>query len=251
MALTIISIIVFQGLIFLGLVFLLKQFMKGNVRGELGHLQQLNDELMKRQQELKEKNETAEKEFSAKMTKLEQEISAKQTKVSQDATKSLEEMREKAMKEREKIISEAIETREKIRQEIMAEMEVKAIQHANEILSEFFSGQLREMLHQILIQQLLDGLAEVNLSSFQIDTDIADLRVAQTMPVELKNKMIKVLKEKIKRDVKCKEEVDEGLIGGVILRFGNFVIDGSMVNRLQEAGARLRKETHRRYQNTT
>lgn len=251
MALTVISIILFQGLIFLGLAFLLSQFMKGNVKGELGHLQQLNDELMKRQAELKVKNEAAEKEYSEKMAKLEQEITARQAKLNQEASKTLEDARDKGMKEREKLINEAIETREKIRQEIMAEMEDKAIHYSHDILADFFSGGSRKMLHDILIDQLLEGLEAVDLAAFQIQTDVAEVRVAQSLDEPTKKNLLNILKKKIHRDVQCHEQIEEALIGGIILKFGSFVIDGSMANRLHEAAARLKKETRRRYQSTT
>ena len=42
----ILTVIIFQGLIFVGLIFILRQFMKGHLSGAMGHLQKLNDDLL-------------------------------------------------------------------------------------------------------------------------------------------------------------------------------------------------------------
>jgi F-type H+-transporting ATPase subunit delta len=248
MVLTVISIFFFQGLIFLGLIFMLRQFMKGNVKGELGHLQQLHDELMKRQAELKEKNEAAAKEYETKMSRLEQEITAKQTEANKQIVHTLEEAQQKAMKEKEKIINEALETREKMRREVMAEMEEKAIQYTTEILDEFFIGEQKTKIHSIMMDLLIDGIEGAPMEQFQINTHVVDLKVAQLLDDPAKQKLSKLLKGKIHKEVEFKEELDASLIGGAILRLGTFVIDGSMRNRLSEVQARLKKDARRRHQ---
>ena len=50
----VLAIVIFQGLVFLGMIFILRQFMKGHVSGAVGHLQKLNDDLMKQQAELQQ-----------------------------------------------------------------------------------------------------------------------------------------------------------------------------------------------------
>ena len=241
MILTVISIFLFQGLIFLGLIFMLRQFMKGNVKGELGHLQKLHDELMKRQTELKEKSEAAEKEYQAKMTKLEQEITARQAKATQEVAKLIEETKEKSMKEREKIIGEALETRDKMRLEVMAEMEEKAIHYSHDVIAEFCAGELRKVLHEFLMDQLIEGIAAVEANRFQIQGDTLELKVAESLDKDIKEKLLKVLKSKVQKEIKLHEEVEENLIGGAIVQCGSFVIDGSLKNRLEESAARLKK----------
>ena len=54
----------------------------------------------------------------------------------------------------------------------------------------------------------------------------------------------------MKKEVKLTEKVEDELIGGMVLKFGSFVIDGSLSNRLKSATADLKRETARRYQRT-
>ena len=244
----VLAIIVFQGLIFLGLIFILRQFMKGHVSGAVGHLQKLNDELLKQQADLKQKNIEAQAAYDDKMAKLQIEISQKQAQVKDEATKALEEARARALGEREKIINEAVETRDKMRQEVMAEMEEKAIQHSQNVIKAFLTEELQTLVHNTLVHDVIEGIREAKTDLFQISDAVAEFRAALPIKDEDKQKIQKILKEKIKKDVQIKETIDPSLVGGMILKFGTFVIDGSLINRLKEAAAVLRRETARRYQ---
>ncbi|MSR77427.1 MAG: hypothetical protein EXS63_04290 [Candidatus Omnitrophica bacterium] len=248
---TIVSVFFFQGMIFVGLIFLLRHFMKGNVKGELGHLDRLNDELLKRDGELKRRITAAEQEYTIRMSKAEQEISTRYLQAKQEVTKTLEDNREQALKEREKIIGEAISTREKIRHEIMAEMENTAIEYSKQVLGEFFTGELKKLLHDILMNQLIEAVESFQVERFQIKTDTAEFKLAESLTPELRTKIQKTLKTKIGHEIKLKEEVDLSLVGGAVLQFGSLVIDGSMSNLLKDAAARMKKEAHRKYQSVT
>ncbi len=244
----VLTIIIFQGLIFVGLIFILRHFMKGHVDNATGHLQKLNEELSKQQTDWKQKLAESQKEYELRMAKLQNEMGVQQSKAREEAVKTIEDARSRAMLEREKIINEAVDTREKIRQEIMAEMEDKAIQHSKSLISQFIAGPLRKIVHDYLIDEVEAGIREISTEHFQIQTDSAELICAEPLDPEAKKRLKKVLEDKIKKEVHLKEEVDPALIGGVVLRFGTFVIDGSLTHQLQESAAKLKKETARRYQ---
>lgn len=233
------------------MIFMLHQIFKKNVTGAVGHLQKLNDELQHQQAEFKQKIADADKEYQAKMARLQQEVAALQSQAKQEASKLLEEAKTRAMQERERLINEAVETREKMRQEIMAEMEERAILHGRFLIAEFFSGELRRTVHQALVREVISGIADVQFEKFQVNGDEAELTSAEALSSEIKQQLQKAFKQKINREIKFKEVVNPELVGGIVLRFGSFVIDGSLTNRLKESAARLKKETARKYQSTT
>ncbi len=243
------AVIIFQGFIFLGLILVMRHFMKGHVTGAVDHLQKMNDDLLKQQNDMKDKMAAAQKEYDMKMAKLSQDTAAQQSQAKEEASKTIEEARNKAFAEREKIISEAVETREKMRKEIMAEMEEKAILHSKSVVGEFFQGELKTLIHEQLMAQALEGLKNASMENFQIKADsAAELRVPETLKPEIKDKIKKILQDKIKQNVEFKETVDPAVIAGMIIKFGAVIIDGSLTNRLNEAAARLKTETTRRYQ---
>ena len=244
----ILGIIIFQGLIFAGLIYVLRQFMSGHVTGAVDHLQKLNEEMVREQQAMKQKMAEAEKEYEIKMAKLQQDVTAKQTEAREAANKTIDESRTKALADREKIISEAIDTRDKMRQEIMAEMEIKMIDQSRSLVSEMASGDMGKLIHEMLLKEVIDGLNEVPMDNFQTKENTASLTSAYALSADEKKKLSAVLKEKLKRDVEIREETDVSLVGGVVLRCGTLVMDGSLANRLKEVAARLKKDTARRYQ---
>ena len=245
----ILTIILFQGVIFIGLIFIMRQFMSGHVSGAMGHLQKLNDDLIKQQHELKEKMTESQREHEAKMTKLEQDIASQQTRAREEANKTIEDTKTKALSEREKIISEAVQTREKMKLEVMSEMEEKAVQHAKTMVEEFLQGDLKKMTHENLVLQALEGLNELSMENFQIKPgQTGIICTPEPLKEELKKKIAKVFQDKIKGEVVFKEESDPSLVAGIVLKVGNLVVDGSLTNRLSEAAARIKKETIRKYQ---
>lgn len=244
-----ITIIIFQGIIFVLLILGLRHFMKGHVSGAVGHLHKVNDELMKQQAELKIKIAEANKEYQEKTAQADREIAEKQAEVREIANKTVEEAKQQAEQEKERLINEAVATREQMKQEIMASMEEKAIQHSLSIISEFIGDGMKKQIHELLVEEVLEGLKEVsNLDNFQIDTDTAELEVAGALSDKQKDDIKKILKQKINKEVKLNEKVNSELIGGMVLKFGSFVIDGSLSDRLKGAAAEIKRETARRYQ---
>ena len=67
-----------------------------------------------------------------------------------------------------------------------------------------------------------------------------DVTVTSAYPLagDTEQSLAQVLSKKLERDVKVESEVDESLIGGVVIRAGDLVIDGSVrgrLNKLSEA----------------
>jgi F0F1-type ATP synthase membrane subunit b/b' len=247
----VLAIVMFQGVVFIALIFILRHFMKGHVSGAVEHLHKLNDELLKQQAELKQKMADSQREYETKLGKLNEEVQQKQKEAKDEAVKTLDDSRQRALQERDKIITEAVQTRDKIRQEIMAEMEQNAVVYSKEIVAEFFGGDLGKMLNETLVNEVIESLREADLQNFQISGDTAEIRTPIKLSEENRKKMVQVLKEKLKKDVKLKEEIDPSLVGGLVLKFGTFVMDGSLVNRMSEAASRLKKEAARKYQGNT
>ncbi len=245
----ILTVILFQGVIFIGLIFIMRQFMKGHVSGAMGHLQKLNEDLIKQQHDMKAKMTESQREQEMKMNKLEQDITAQQTRAREEANKTIEETKTRALSEREKIIAEAVQTREKMKLEVMSEMEEKSVQHAKTMVSEFLQGDLKKLTHESLVLQVLEGVKDLPMESYQLKPgQTGIISTPEPLSEELKKKISQVIQDKIKTEVVFKEELDTALVAGIVLKLGNLMIDGSLTNRLSEAAARIKKETIRKYQ---
>jgi F-type H+-transporting ATPase subunit delta len=71
---------------------------------------------------------------------------------------------------------------------------------------------------------------------------IADVEVlsAQALTAEQSKKLQAVLERRLGRTVRLHAQVDSSLIGGAIVRHGDFVVDGSLRGRIERLGAAMR-----------
>ena len=69
----------------------------------------------------------------------------------------------------------------------------------------------------------------------------ADVRVISTVQLDdaHKQRLVEALKKRLKRDVRLHCEVDASLIGGAVVRAGDFVIDGSLKARLDRLAGEM------------
>lgn len=65
----------------------------------------------------------------------------------------------------------------------------------------------------------------------RIDVDVYS---AFPLPEDAREKLTEALKRRLQREVKIHSEVDKSLIGGVLIRAGDLVIDGSVRGRLNK-----------------
>ena len=70
---------------------------------------------------------------------------------------------------------------------------------------------------------------------------VADVEVisAQQLSAEQSRKLQAVLERRLGRAVRLHPQVDSSLIGGAIVRYGDFVVDGSLRGRIERLGAAM------------
>ncbi|MBD3669585.1 MAG: F0F1 ATP synthase subunit delta [Gammaproteobacteria bacterium] len=84
------------------------------------------------------------------------------------------------------------------------------------------------------IAVIYEGLKEEEQSSV-----VAEVISAYPLSDEQKSSIAAALKKRLDREVSIVDSVDENLIGGVVIRAGDLVIDGSAANRLESLGNKL------------
>jgi F-type H+-transporting ATPase subunit delta len=70
---------------------------------------------------------------------------------------------------------------------------------------------------------------------------VADVEVisAQQLSAEQSKKLQAVLERRLGRAVRLHAQVDSSLVGGAIVRYGDFVVDGSLRGRIERLGAAM------------
>ena len=62
---------------------------------------------------------------------------------------------------------------------------------------------------------------------------------AQELTGEQSKKLQAVLERRLGRAVRLHPQVDKSLVGGAIVRYGDFVVDGSLRGRIERLGAAM------------
>ncbi len=115
-------------------------------------------------------------------------------------------------------------------------------QQKTQIIIELFKDKIDELvlnLLGVLIKKNREAALDNIFLAFRNYKDEAENKVyaqtftAKPLDVELRDKLIDELKTHLKKEVVLEERVDESLIGGIIVRVSDSVIDGSIRNKLR------------------
>jgi F-type H+-transporting ATPase subunit delta len=102
----------------------------------------------------------------------------------------------------------------------------------------------RNFLSMLALNRRLGVLPEVAAIYEELRADVENVTdVHITSAVQLdeaqRTRLAAALKQRLKREVRLHCDVDAGLIGGAIVRAGDFVIDGSLKARLERLAAQI------------
>ena len=210
-----------------------------------GAVKRLNDEIAKaqrKQSELSEKLRQADEE----LTKRQAEARQLAEKMRSDAETASKDEREKliaqARKEGEEIIAKAQGAKEKLKLELEKQMDVMAIKFGMQILNNILSQKGQGALNDVLIEEFLASLKNVDMS--RIGSDIKSVELVTLNPIDenRKNQLVKLVKEKLNRDIALNNTTDLKIGGGAILKFGTMALDGSIQNLIREEALALQKQ---------
>ncbi len=88
------------------------------------------------------------------------------------------------------------------------------------------------------LQRIIEQLAQISAERRQ--SSLAEVRTAVELDERQKSALRDALSAVVGRSVEVKVVVDPSVIGGVVARVGDEIIDGSIRTRLEEANARLK-----------
>lgn len=231
----IISLILLQVLIFAGMIFALKQIMAKNVISATQHLEEMNQDYIKKEELITKQLEEAKKQSQAMVTKAKQEAEALKAKILKDASTEGENLLNDARTKGTEVIQQADRARERLISEINEKIASAAIDKATEIIHYTLPEKFRKDIHSQWVAELVEsGFGKVE--RLNIPKDIKEIKV--TSAFALDGDQRKALAKKVKSilgyDLDVKEEVDHKIVAGIILHVGSLILDGSLKNKIQE-----------------
>ena len=236
----ILKLVIIQVITFIGLVFALRKIMYAASLLETKRLQQLSLENAKKAQELAVKIEEAEHAYKEKMASADEESKKLKAQAKEEMERIKEELLNKARQESEHIITQALNSKEKLREEIEAQLQDKSIEGSLKLIQRVMSSKHQRLVHSGLIDELLEELEKLEPQKLEIGTDRGELVTPYELEKEKKEKIVAIFSRKLGKKISLEEKVEQGIIAGIIIKFGNFIIDGSLEGKLREAAEATR-----------
>lgn len=223
--------------------FVLHRVLISSTDGAVRRLNSETEVVRAKQAELNKKIKEANEEL-AKRKKEAEDLTKKMMEEADTAARvEREKMIKKARDESEEIIAKAQSTRDKIRIEIEKEMTLKTIDFATQILNSVLSEKTKGALNQHLVSEFLESLEKMDMGQVDVAVQTADLVTVSALDSATREKFEKIVKGKLGRDIKINPSIDPNIAGGVILKFGSLVLDGSLQNIIREAGEKLKQKS--------
>lgn len=231
----IIFLVILMVLVFGFLVLLLVKILKQNFVQETAHLDQMNQDYLKKEEEAdnylaeaKQKSQELVKQAQHDAETMKEEIISK---VQEERDRVIAVARQQA----QDIVQQADKTRQMLLSEINERVAKEAIVQACNLIEETLPEGFKQDVHAHWIQDLIKS-GFLSLERLRIPQDVQEVKIASAFSLteEQKKLLLKNLKEVLKRDITLKEEVDNKIVAGIIIHIGDLILDGSLKNKIQE-----------------
>ena len=239
------QLILIQVITFGLLVYLLRHLLYRQVTHSVARLEQLYQENLRREEELKKAKGETEQALKAEMAQRREEMRRLRAEAEGEVHRIKEEAQAKAKEEAERIVAEAVSGEERMRARLISEGEAKAVDLAFEILKRIFSTRVAEAVHHHLIDGLIEEIQELDGQRLQTDIETAEVRIPFPLTQDQRGTLNQVLSSKIGRRIILKESNDRDIIAGMIVHLDHLVLDGSLQNKLKGVMAHVRESLAR------
>ncbi len=239
-----VPIIVIHVVVLLVLVGFLRMIIVGHAKGATTRVKQVEDEVRKKEEDIKREIEEHEKDFNEKKVEGDRQMQAQRDEGKREAARLKEQSIAEAKKESQKILEQAHKNEQKIRDQIARQMEEKTVEYGGRVFKLVFSDLMTGELNIQFINELIDALDEIEKGSIVVEATEATITTSHPLAADQKARLEKILCDKFNENASIEEAVDETLLGGLVLKMGSLEIDGSLKNRYQEAVNEVKKEAH-------
>jgi len=230
-----IQLLIIQIVTFIALILVLRMLFSRHLNSALKRLRELQEEALVKEAQVKEELERAKEERLAEVEKgrLEAKKLIETTKKESEGLRS--KIEEEAKQESQKIITYGKEELEKLRQELISNIKTQAIKLSMEMIKYTFTEKGVDNLQHQLLEELIAEIEKIDQEKFSVKTDkarvLSSLPLTDAQKLHLKN----VLTAKLGYSVVIEEKIDPEIISGFIIQLDEFIIDGSLKNKLSKA----------------
>lgn len=230
----ILQLILIQTIIFGAVIFILKKLMWGDTESAVNRLQESYSDINKKKEELVAKVQQIEQEYQRRKEEAEKVAAQIRDEVEKEMHEKRDEILKHSKEEAEQVVAEAMSMKDKIREDIKKEEQLKMLDYCEDILQGVFKESMRDKIDGILIEDFLKEVKGLDMS--HVPPNITDIEIitCRELDDKLKSNIEDIIRKSLKREFKMKEMLDDKILGGIILKFGSLVLDGSLAGKFKE-----------------
>ena len=236
----IVSLVLLQIIIFGGLIFILRKILNQNVILATKHLDELNQDYSKKEQEIQKRLDDLKQKTNEILSKAQVEAQQfKETTIKQAETER-DDILSKARVKGEEMMKQADKARQVLISEIDERIAKEAVSKACELTHCVLPEEFKQIVHTHWLNELIkNGFDQLERLSVAEDIHEINIKSAFDLNEEQRRLLSKKIKEVLSRDIALKETTDPNMVAGVIITIGSLVLDGSFKNKIQEQAKKL------------
>jgi len=230
----IVSLILFQAIIFIGLVFVLRRIMTKNVVSATSHIEKMSQDYDRKEQDLNQQLQEVRQKSEEIMKNAQDQAQALKTGVIKEAEGERDRILKQSRLQGEEIIKQADKSRQLLLSEIEERIAREAVDKACELIECTLPEELKRDVHVRWAKELIEnGFSE--LKRLRLPEDIEEVKIASAFALseEERKALLKKLKDTLGLDLRLKEEVEPKIVAGLIITIGSLVLDGSLKNKIR------------------
>jgi F0F1-type ATP synthase membrane subunit b/b' len=238
----IIGFVFAQVVLLLVIIGVLRKMIFSDTNSAINRLSKLDNANREREKQLMQKLAQAQKYVQEQQQKVQDE----QQKIKAEARRAAGQLHEdiiaKAKQEGDEIIKKAHASRERIRTEATIEAESKMIQFCGEMIQQVLSSAIQSELNDRLVVEFIEELEKADFG--KLNRDVNEVEIVSVQPIAEKRleTIRKTLETKMGRPVRVYSKANPELVGGVMMRLGSMVVDGSLAERFRESALKMKQE---------
>ena len=232
---------IIQVVVFVVIVVVLKRILLSDTMNAVERLRQVEAEVRRKEESIRQEIEQHEKDFQQKSAEAREKMEREREASERELGKLKESMLNDAKRESERIIGEAQINKEKTRREIFEEMANTAVDFSRQIFDLVFSDKIGSAINRQFVDELIEALEGIDESTVTVEGGEREFVASHPLDADQKKRLEEVLSRKFGTEIRVSEKVDPKLLAGLVLRMGGLEIDGSLINRFQEAAVEVKR----------
>jgi F0F1-type ATP synthase delta subunit len=238
----IVGFIIAQIVILAAIIIFLRRMIFSDTNSAINRLTRLDNVNREREKLLQQKLEQAERHIEEQKLKMQQHEQKVKHEAQRAANQLYEDIIKRAKDEGEEIVKKAHAAKEKMRVEAKIQAESQVIDICREVLNDVLNEVVQAELNDGLIREFIEELEKANFTKVNSDVDSVELVSGRGIPAKYQDQISNVLTGKLSRKIRVSATEDSKLIGGIMMKVGSMVVDGSLAERIKESALKLKQD---------